>query len=59
MGIWFVLLLLAALFAIALWRGKSGAGTAAQSPEEVLKRRYAAGEIDEKTYEQMLRELRQ
>jgi uncharacterized membrane protein len=29
------------------------------SPERILQRRYAAGEIDQETYEQMLEELSQ
>ena len=34
-----------------------GAGTPAESPRDILKRRYAAGEIDQPTYERMLREI--
>jgi uncharacterized membrane protein len=29
-----------------------------QSPEQILKRRYAKGELDQQTYERMLGELR-
>jgi uncharacterized membrane protein len=37
---------------------RRGSGDASDSPEAILKRRYASGEIDQQTYEQMLGELR-
>jgi len=61
MGIWWVLgaLVIAAFFWAMLAssaRGpRSGEG---DSPERILKRRYAKGEIDHDTYERMLADLR-
>ncbi len=34
-----------------------GSGIHAEDPREILRRRYAAGEIDQATYERMKREL--
>lgn len=59
MGLWWILIVPAIVAAI--WfaatasrrRGESG-----ESPEQVLKRRYANGELERDTYEQMLDELR-
>jgi putative membrane protein len=34
-----------------------GGGAAVETPREILKRRYAQGEIDQPTYERMLREV--
>jgi putative membrane protein len=60
MALWWILS--AAVIAITLWallRAKGGpAPDRGESPEEVLKRRYAKGEIDRQTYERMLGELR-
>lgn len=36
---------------------RSQSNTAAEGPREVLKRRYAAGEIDKETYESMKRDI--
>lgn len=33
-------------------------GGSSESPEQVLERRYAEGEIDHSTYQQMLTELK-
>ena len=59
MGIWWTFLALAflALVWFAVQRGRSGTD-AGDSPELVLKRRYARGEIDRETYERMLDDLR-
>jgi putative membrane protein len=72
-GGWLVVLLLMVVVAavivgiVFLVRGLGSGGTAGgstppqtgarESPEEVLKRRYAAGEIDREEYEQKLRDL--
>lgn len=59
MAIWWIVIVVAALLVLTLmWRGRSGSNERRESPEEVLKRRFANGEIDEKTYEHMLEELR-
>jgi len=59
MGFWWILLALT--FLGALWfaaqRGRNGTD-GGDSPERVLKRRYANGEIDRETYERMLEDLR-
>lgn len=69
---WLVVLLLivaavAVIVAVVfLVRGPGGGGTGAgtseagahESPQDVLKRRYAAGEIDREEYDQKLRDLR-
>jgi putative membrane protein len=59
MPLWWVLG--AALIAVLLWallkstRGPTSSPS--ESPEEILKRRYAKGEIDRETYQRMLTEL--
>ena len=59
MAIWWILG--AALFGAVVWAlVKSARGPAGpkESPAEILRRRYAKGEIDKQTYERMLEELR-
>ena len=72
-GEW-LMLVLGVVFVVAviigivyLLRGLAGGGTAVgtqgvpgrpDSPEDILKRRYAAGEIDKEDYESRLRDLR-
>jgi uncharacterized membrane protein len=59
MAIWWVLG--ATLIAAVVWaQVKSARGPAgsADSPAEILKRRYGKGEIDQQTYERMLEDLR-
>jgi putative membrane protein len=72
-GEW-IMLVLAVVFVVAvivgiayLLRGLSGGDTSGgaqgspgriDSPEDILKRRYAAGEIDREDYESRLRDLR-
>jgi uncharacterized membrane protein len=58
---WPFLIGLLILLVLALWRGRrsnGGSDKAAEAPEQILKRRYANGEIDQQTYERMLGELR-
>jgi len=56
---WCILLLLfVAVIAALSRRTKPGSADAVESPEEVLKQRYARGEIDETTYDHMLEKLR-
>ena len=58
MGAWWILAVVAIM--TALWfiasasRGSKGNGG---SPRQILKRRYARGEIDRETYQNMLRDL--
>jgi len=59
MALWWVIG--AALIAVLLWallkstRGPTSGPS--ELPEEVLKRRYAKGDIDRETYQRMLTEL--
>lgn len=59
MWIWWLLGI--AAVAATLWvvvsAGRRNGGTD-ESPEQVLRRRYAKGEIDRETYERMLQDLR-
>jgi putative membrane protein len=59
MAIWWVfgIGLIAVLFA-ALARGTLWQGPGSESPELILKRRYAKGEIDRDAYERMLSDLK-
>jgi putative membrane protein len=60
MGVWWVLgaVVIAALVWAVLAPSARGSGSRGDSPERILKRRYARGEIDHDTYERMLSELR-
>ncbi|RMG18657.1 MAG: SHOCT domain-containing protein [Deltaproteobacteria bacterium] len=61
MALWWVVglaLLVALVWVIARAAAGPGERARGESPEEILKQRYARGEIDRETYEQMLRDLR-
>jgi len=60
MGIWWFVgaAVIAALFWAVFASSARGPGSRADSPERILKRRYAKGEIDHDTYERMRSELR-
>jgi putative membrane protein len=60
MGIWWILgaVVIAALFWAMFASSARGSGSRNDSPERILKRRYAKGEIDQNTYQRMLSELR-
>jgi putative membrane protein len=59
MGFWWVLIFLAiAVLGGFVLNSSRGGGERGDSPERVLKRRYASGEIDRETYERMLEDLR-
>ncbi len=60
-GFFFVLLIVAGI-GVAIWAamqtGQSGGtGTSKDTPLEILKRRYANGEIDKKQYDEMMKDL--
>lgn len=59
MGLFWVVILIAVI-ALAFWlAGSRGLRwTSDESPEAILKRRYARGEISREQYESMLRDLR-
>lgn len=62
MGLWWILIIVG--IAAVIWAASSSSkrgngGNAGESPEKILKRRYANGEIDRETYERMLQDLRQ
>jgi len=61
MGFWWILgIALAAAVIWALLRaGRGSTEGRRESPEEILKRRYAKGEIDRETYERMRTDLKQ
>lgn len=61
-GVAFLLLLIAVGVGIAIWAatqgGKSSSGGASnETPQDILRRRYANGEIDKKQYEEMKKDL--
>jgi len=60
MMIWWILLVVVAIAMIWFVFNRSGGerGGNGQSPEQTLKRRFARGEIDRETYDQMLTDLR-
>jgi len=63
MGMWLWWLLAIGLIAVVAWAvmrsaSRSGNGTT-ETPQDVLKRRYARGEIDKEEYEKRLQDLRQ
>jgi putative membrane protein len=54
-------ILIPLLFAVLVWAAIKGTGTtkgSSESAEEILKRRYARGELDEETFRRMRDELR-
>jgi putative membrane protein len=59
MTVWWILIpaLIAAL-AWALIKGARGPSASSESPEEILRRRYARGELDDETFRRMRDELR-
>jgi putative membrane protein len=60
MGLWWILgaVLIAVLAWVVLKSTRGPSSNPSQSPEQILKRRYAKGELDQQTYERMLGELR-
>lgn len=59
MWLWGIPLLVLVVFAIKYLGGRDGGSSGRdESAEEILRQRYARGEIDEQTFERMLGELR-
>jgi len=65
MGLWGILLivlLIAVVWAFFIAARRTGGGGfghgPAESPSDIVKRRYATGEIDRETYERMLADLK-
>lgn len=60
-GMWFWWIFLIALVFVGFWlfsRAGTRGGPRPESPEEILKRRYASGEIDRAEYDRRLADLR-
>jgi putative membrane protein len=58
---WLLVIVALAMLAVALMRGFSrsdGGSRRQESPEEILKRRYANGEIEREEYQRRLEDLR-
>ena len=61
MGLWWILglaVLLLFVWVMARMAGSTGAGRTEESPEAILKRRYARGDIDREEFERRLTDLR-
>ena len=58
-GFMWIFWILAIVVIIALFRGVSGSGTSAtsESPMEILRKRYANGEISDEEFEHLRKEL--
>jgi putative membrane protein len=56
-ALWGIVIVLTLLVAASAKRTSSSSRSPAESPEQILKRRYAAGEIDRETYQRMLADL--
>ena len=58
MAVWWVLgPILIAVLAWGLFKGAPGPRASSESPEEILRRRYARGELDDETFRRMRDEL--
>ena len=61
MGLWWLfglVLVVLVIWAVARAAGSPASGREEESPEALLKRRYARGELDEQEYERRLNNLR-
>ncbi len=60
MGVMWALLAILLIGALLMFTRllANAANRRVESPEQILRRRYAAGEIDEETYDHILEELR-
>jgi putative membrane protein len=61
MGLWWlvgVAVLLLLVWAVVRASGSSGSGGTEESPETILKRRYARGDIDREEFDRRLTDIR-
>lgn len=61
MGVWWLLglvVLILVIWAVVRSPGSPRIGRGEESPEEILKRRYARGDVDREEYERRLTDLR-
>ena len=59
MWIFWIVMIVVIVLLIRLIMPSTTSGTrSGESPEDILKKRYARGEIDHKTYQKMLEDLR-
>lgn len=61
MALWWLLglvVLVAVVWAVVRAGGTAGIGRGEESPETILKRRYARGDLDREEYERRLTDLR-
>lgn len=56
LALWVIAATLAIAVVVFLWRPPAKRN--GESPEDIVKRRYASGEIDDETYEKLLTNLR-
>ncbi|MBZ0270903.1 SHOCT domain-containing protein [bacterium] len=59
LAIWLIAAAIGVMFALYFWRGRKdgNARNGRETPEQIVKKRYAAGEIDRETYERMISDL--
>lgn len=60
MAFWWILV--AGLIAVGIWgllKSARGPGGSGDSPERILRRRFAKGELDQATFQRMLTELKE
>lgn len=58
MAIFWIIIIVAIVFAIRSLAPSLGRGSGEETPEVILKRRYASGSIDREEYERRLSDLR-
>ena len=58
MAIGWILPVLIGALAWASLKNRPAPGKSAEAPEEIIRRRYASGEIDRDTYQRMLGDLK-
>ena len=61
-GMWLIWLVVIAVISVAIYlaaRAMTRSEPPRESPEEILKKRFARGDIDREQYEQAMKDLRQ